>query len=73
VPAGTSSGIAARDPAPVSETAGVSVCPNINPADKKIKTTAIVQGRIVFILAFDFRPAATKTRQNISVSERPWK
>src|SRR5580693_10367136 len=59
-PAGTSNGIALGEPAPVSEPAGRSVCPNINPADIKIKTRADGKGRIGSILTFDFRSAAAK-------------
>src|SRR5580700_4773990 len=60
VPAGTSNGIAPGEPAPVSEPAGRSVCPNINPADIKIKTRGDGKGRIGSILTFDFRSAAAK-------------
>src|SRR5579863_8185886 len=64
VPAGTSSGIASGDPVPVPDTAGLSACPKINPADKKIKTTAEGKGRTGFILSLDLRSAAAKTLES---------
>jgi len=53
VPAGTSSAIVLGAPADFSAATGLSACPEINPADKKIKAAAEKMGRKKLFLSFD--------------------